>query len=275
MSNKSILILGLPKSSKTVFITQFHSRLIKNRSAITLYESVKNITPIIDSRERLANGEEPEPTSPEKYVELILPIKVNGEKFDLTYPDFGGEQIEKIVEERIIDRNWSKALKQSNNWLLFIRLNSLTSIYDLSNKTFDKESLTNIQSNATTEFQKSDQSFFIELLQIMLDLKNNNQHLKNDSIKLNIVLTCWDELNTKDTPAAKLAQELPLLLDFIKANWKETHYQIFGLSSQGFSLDTEENKEKYRDEGPENFGFLINPDGSEVRDITQLISEAL
>ena len=34
-------------------------------------------------------------------------------------------------------------------------------------------------------------------------------------------------------------------------------------------------KERYQSEGAENFGYLIKPDGTETKDITLLISEAL
>lgn len=130
MSNKSILILGKPHSGKTTFALQFYGRLVKNKSAIVLYKSVDNISLIADDRERLSRGEETQPTQTEKYDELVLPIEYKGKKADLKYPDFGGEQINKIIEQREASKNWSKALIESNDWILFIRLSSLTVIND-------------------------------------------------------------------------------------------------------------------------------------------------
>lgn len=275
MSNKSILILGKPHSGKTTFVIQFYGRLVKNKSEIVLYKSVENISLITDDRERLSRGEETQPTQTEKYDELILPIEYKGQKADIKYPDFGGEQITKIVEQREINKNWGKALDESNDWILFIRLSSLTAINDLSNQTVNKEILKNSSSSLPEDFEIADQSFFIELLQILLQIKGYNYHLKNDSIKLNIVLTCWDELHTEESPQLRFVKELPLLSNFIEANWRRESYRIFGLSAQEFKLDTQEAKDRYLDEGPESFGYLIKPDESRTKDITSLISEVI
>jgi GTPase SAR1 family protein len=275
MSNKSILILGKPHSGKTTFVIQFYNRLVKNKSEIVLYKSVENISLITDDRERLSRGEETQPTQTEKYEELILPIEYRGQKADIKYPDFAGEQITKIVEQREVNKNWNKALSESDAWILFIRLSSLTAINDLSNQTVDKETLANSASKSLEDFEIADQSFFIELLQILLQIKGYNYHLKTNSIKLTVVLTCWDELHTKDSPRLRFTKELPLLLNFIEANWHKNSYRIFGLSSQEFKLDTQEAKDKYLDEGPENFGYIIKPDESETKDITLLISEVI
>jgi GTPase SAR1 family protein len=275
MSNKSILILGKPDSGKTTFIAQFYTRLVKNRSAITLYKSVGDISAISDARDRLSNGDETQPTSTEKYEQMLLPIKYNGQNVDVKYPDSGGEQVTKIFEERKVDENWVRNLAESNDWILFIRLSSLTAISDLSNTTIEKESLKTDSLKPLEEFEISDQSFFIELLQILLQIKGNNYHSKNNSIKLNVVLTCWDELNYEGSPKLKLNKELPLLCDFIEANWGKDSCRIFGLSAQEFKLDNQEAKDRYLDEGPENFGYLIKPDESKTKDITLLISEIL
>jgi GTPase SAR1 family protein len=275
MSNKSILILGKPHSGKTTFVIQFYNRLVKNKSEIILYKSVENISLITDDRERLSRGEETQPTQTEKFEELILPIEYNGQKADIKYPDFAGEQITKIVEQREVNKNWNKALSESDTWILFIRLSSLTAINDLSNQTVDKEAVANSASTSLEDFEIADQSFFIELLQILLQIKGHNYHLKIDSIKLTIVLTCWDELHTEDSPQLRFRKQLPLLLNFIEANWHRDSYRIFGLSSQEFKLDTQEAKDKYLDEGPENFGYLIKPDESKTKDITLLITEVI
>lgn len=274
MGNKSILILGKPDSGKTTFITQFYSRLVKGKSAITLYKSVENITPIIDARERLSNGEETQPTSTEKYEEIILPLELDGIRVDLKYPDFAGEQVSKIFEERDINKSWNNSILASNDWLFFIRLTGILPINDLSSQTYDKEQYDS-KPKANVELEITDQTFFIELLQILLQIKGFNYHLKTSSINLTIVLTCWDELNTTEHPQELLKISLPLLFEFIKSNWHEDNFRVYGLSAQGFKLGDQEAKDKYLDDGPENFGYLITPSNSKERDITLLISEIL
>ncbi len=39
--NKQLLIIGKPHSSKTVFLSQFYSRLQKKKSKLSLYKAVE------------------------------------------------------------------------------------------------------------------------------------------------------------------------------------------------------------------------------------------
>lgn len=275
MSN-SILLIGKPHSSKTVFLSQFYSRLQKKKSKLTLYKSVEDLSPISAAREALANGEEPQTTPAEKSVKFHLPIQIDDIKIDLRCPEYGGEQVVSIVENRELNKEWQNSIEESNNWILFIRLNSINKPLDISDVTFSEQhKRSSVTTDTNTEYQISDQSFFIELLQILLHSKKYDYHLINNKLKLTVVLTCWDEMNTEENPHDLLRKKLPLLSNFIESNWKRTSLKIIGLSAQGFSLYPAENKEKYQIEGPEEFGYLVLPDGTYSNDITQLIEQSL
>jgi len=273
--NKPLLIIGKPHSSKTVFIAQFYSRLQKRKSKLSLYKSVDDLTPITAAREALAKGEEPETTPTNKNVNLLLPIQFGKEKIDLICPDYGGEQINSILSSREVDKRWIDAIKKSNNWIFFIRLNNISKQLDISNITVTAEHTEGGKEDSEVAYSISDQSSLIELLQIILHSKEHDYHFKNSNVKLTVVLTCWDELETEDRPKDVFRKSLPLLLSFIESNWKEEKLKIIGLSAQGFPLDSKENKEKYQIEGSENFGFIIKEDGHKSDDITELILEAL
>lgn len=273
--SKSIILIGKPDSSKTVFLTQFHSRLQKRKSKLSLYKPVENLLPISASREALANGDSPQPTPTENKAEFILPIKWEENEIDLLCPEYGGEQVNQIIENRGINKEWKESLLKSNNWILFIRPNSISKPLDISDVTVSDQHL-KLRNNEDGEiYTISEQSSFIELLQILLHFKNNDYHLLNSNIKLTVVLTCWDEIETKDNPRALLERKLPLFLNFVEANWDIKNFKILGLSAQGFTLDNKENKEKYQIHGPESFGYLVLPDGTKTNDITELIAQAL
>jgi Double-GTPase 1 len=273
--SKPLLIIGKPHSSKTVFIAQFYSRLQKRKSKLSLYKPVDDLSAITAAREALANGEEPEATNTERSVNLILPIQFGEQQIELVCPDYGGEQINTILTSREVDKKWLDAIRGSDNWIFFIRLNNISEQLDISKITVTDEHIHGSGEVADIPFSISDQSALIELLQIFLHSKEHDYHFKNSKIKLTVVLTCWDELETKEKPKQVLQNNLPLLLNFIESNWKADKLKIIGLSAQGFPLDRDENKEKYQIEGSENFGYLIKEDGQETTDITELISEAL
>lgn len=272
----SILLIGKPHSSKTVFLSQFYSKLQKNKSKLKLYKSVDDLSPISEAREALASGEEPQTTPSEKSVQFYLPIQVAEKKIDLKCPEYGGEQVLSIVENRELNKEWTNSIQESNSWILLIRLNNVNKPLDISDVTYSEQDQKNSKETVSeTEYNISDQSFFIELLQIFLHTKGTDYHKVNDKPKLTIVLTCWDEMNTKEKPYYVLQSKLPLLLNFLESNWNKHYLNIIGLSAQGFSLTTPKNKEKYQIEGPEEFGYLILPDGTQTNDITELIEQAL
>jgi len=271
--NDSILIIGPPDSGKTTFIAQFLTRIKKRKSSITLSKTPENIKAITDAVKRLAMGEEPIPTSADENVELVLPITVNDKNIELVCPDYGGEQVNDITEFMEIDDHWGKLLNSSDRWMLFIRLHEITSEYDLSISSY--EEMISEKSAGIKSPELSQQSKFIELLQSLLYFKNKGTKQSIDIPSLSIVLTCWDELKTKDGPAEVLRKKLPMLLHFIETVWQKDAFNILGLSSQEFPLTTSEAKDKYLDELPENFGYMIDQDGNRDKDITKLVKTSL
>lgn len=272
----SILLIGKPHSSKTVFLSQFYSKLLKNKSKLKLYKSVDDLSPIAGAREALASGEEPQTTPSEKSVKFYLPIQIAEKQVDLKCPEYGGEQVLNIVENRELNKEWTTSIKESDSWILFIRLNNVNKPLDISDVTYSEEhQKSSLEPLSESDYKISDQSFFIELLQILLYAKGTDYHRLNDKPKLTIVLTCWDEMSTEEKPYDVLKSKLPLLLNFIESNWNESYFNIIGLSAQEFPLTTPENKEKYQIEGPEEFGYLVLPGGDQTNDITELIEQAL
>jgi hypothetical protein len=271
---KPTLIIGKPHSGKTTFIAQLYARIDSNNSLLKLYKAVDNLSPIIEALRCLAKGEEVEATPTDKSTIISLPLQVGEHEIDLYCPDYGGEQINSIIENREVDSKWSELIYQSQNWLLFIRPSNISTAYDLSNKTIKPDVLEK-GAGEIEEYSISDQSAFIELLQIFLHIKGMDAHFKNSTTKLTIVLTCWDEINSKETPKDELRKCLPLLLNFVESNWIQSKINIIGLSALGFSLKEKVNKDKYLEEGSENFGFMIKPDGKETPDIAELILESI
>ena len=270
--NNSILIIGHPQSGKTTFLAQFFTRIMKKKSNIKLLKAPENIKAITNAVKNLALGEEPTTTPANENVELILPIEVDGHSFDLVFPDYGGEQVNQLTELMEIDNNWKNLISHSDRWLLFIRSGKISSEYDLSLSSYEE-----IEGEKSTGFKSpglSEQSKFIELLQSMLHAKNIGVKNPITVPKLTLVITCWDELNTLEKPIQILQKNLPMLLHFVQTVWDKEAINLFGLSAQEFSLDTQEAKEKYLNELPENFGYMIDQEGGKNKDITNLVKFA-
>lgn len=84
--------------------------------------------------------------------------------------------------------------------------------------------------------------------------------------RLTILLSCWDELDTTERPADLLASRLPMLWSFVRSNWLSP--AVIGLSALERALSKTDADEEYAIRGPEEFGYVVLPDGKKNTDIT-------
>ncbi len=277
-TEKSILIIGRPESGKTRFLSQFCIRAEKKKSAISFFDRPGELSHITEDRKLVAQGLSSKRTATDANLNVDLSIEYDGQQHTVSYPDSAGEHINSMVKERKINPHWQKLIKASNEWILFIRTTNLKKQFDPTlkpNKNNQKSASQN------EEIIISDQGFFIELIQLLLYIKEVGIRDSSNLPKLSVVLTCWDELKPKKhqemNPKDVLCEEkvLPLFNQFIHSIWDSHKLKIYGLSAQGQSLSKDEIDDDYIDEGPENKGYLILPNGEKCKDITRLIADLL
>jgi hypothetical protein len=271
--NNNILVVGKPKSSKTTYFAQFYLRILRKKSSVKLWRAPQNIKPIEDAIKRLSVGEEVQSTPADSNEELILPIQIEDKQLELVCPDYGGEQVNNIIELMEFDEKWKARVVNSDNWILFFRPGTIINYYDLSNAGYAQ--LEKKRTEKDLQSPLSDQCQLIELLQALLYIKEQGIKNRINTPTLLIALTCWDELNTKQNPAEYLHNTVPLLYEFISTNWHDQAFKVFGLSAQEFPLLEQTAKDKYLDELPENFGYVIKPDGNRTKDLTILVKEVI
>lgn len=271
-ANNEILIIGPPKSGKTTFLAQLYGRLIDRRWKFKLAEAPGNIEGIKNAFDRLAEGEETEPTPSSENLEVEIPVVYQGRQFVLHCKDYGGEQVRDLVYQMEYDKTWIDRAKKNDRWILFIRPSEIDHRFDLSKKGFAKQDK---KVKKAVVSGTSDQSHFIELIQVLLHARETGMKELIETPRLLIALTCWDELKIDEKPEEVLQQKMPLFYQFIAANWSPEKFEVVGVSAQEFPLKTQENRDKYMNELPENFGYLVLNDNPKEKDLTRLIEEAL
>lgn len=271
-TNNEILIIGPPRSGKTTFLAQLYGRLMDKKGKMQLASAPENIEGIKSAYDRLADGEETEPTPSTNNLEVKIPVIYEGQKFLLHCKDYGGEQVRDLVSLMEYDKTWIDRAKTNDRWILFIRPSEIEHRFDLSKKGYATKGTKerNVPISGT-----SDQSQFIELIQVLLHARGTGMKEPIDTPRLLIALTCWDELNTESTPEEILRQKMPLFAHFIAANWLPGAFKIIGVSAQEFPLKTDEARDKYLDEMPQNFGYLVLDDSPKEKDLTCLIEKVL
>jgi len=278
--NKNILIIGMSKMGKTHFGGQLYGRLETEEYPYKLGPTPGDLSIFKEVIEKLNQGFEGNHTDSKLHQTITLPIvSEDGSEIDLVYPDYGGEQIRGMIEQRQINKIWQNQIKNSDNWFLFIRLDLMENISDVTTKFYQqieaekeiKEKVKNI-----TDLPEDSSAFYVELLQSFLSVKRVALS-SNEKPQLTILLSCWDKMKlVKSTkPSMMLKEKMPLLYNFLHSVWQEDQLHIIGLSSLGQDLNKEKADKIFAKKGPENYGYLILPDGDEEIDITQILNSVI
>lgn len=270
--NNEILIIGPPGTGKTTFLAQLYGRLLEKKGKLKLASAPENIDGIKNAYNKLADGKETEPTPSTENLEVKIPVIHEGQEFVLHCKDYGGEQVRDLVVLMEYDKTWIERAKKNDRWILFIRPSEIEQRFDLSKKGYAEK---NQKESNSSMLGTSTQSQFIELVQVMLHARGTGMKDPVDTPRLLVALTCWDELGTDLTPKEILQQKMPLFTQFIIANWSPGALNIMGVSAQGFPLKTDKDRDKYLDEMPESFGYLVLEDNHKEKDLTRLIEKAL
>ena len=261
----SILLVGESNVGKTHYGAQLLKRLMVEACALKRNGAATNLEAFTTALSCLADGKATDHTPASTYVESIWPIKDDvGRTAELVWPDYGGEQVRNLVTQRRIPAAWRDRVLQATDWVVLLRLHTLRAEDDLFSRPL--QSFANSETKEVIDYQPSDQSRTIELLQMLLYLAQLNLDCKLRKPRLTVLLSCWDELETNEQPESLLAATLPMLWAFIRSNWESP--TVMGLSALEKALSMTESDPDYAIRGPEEFGYVILPDGKKDNDIT-------
>jgi hypothetical protein len=260
---RKVLLIGKPGTSKTTFIDQFYGLVELDLSCAKLRQMPESIAAIERGRSRLAQGQEVGATPSEETALISLQLVADDIPFDLDLLDYGGEQVRDIIDERRLQDHWHKLANECDTWLLFLRIHDAPEPDDVSTRPVAEALATDTESSDKQTVEASNESLhlneavsLIELLQIL---------------RLKLVVSLWDMLNSVATPETELRRRHPLLVEFMHSNWEPSACSVWGLSPQGFALDTPENKQKYLQNGSEEYARVILPDGKSENDLALLL----
>jgi GTPase SAR1 family protein len=278
-TNTNILVIGEHNVGKTIYGVQLLGRLRANAyNGLRMNGMPDTISPFDSGLAALNQGQTPSHTPIKANLEVELPILFNECQVTLTWPDYGGEQINEIFDSRSLSEIWQNQITKADAWMLFLRLNTLDDSLDVISHPVPESKNDAIKKSTrydTTEIVKhwNSNAKIIELVQIFLDKKNIGIQNRVKVPVLVVVLSCWDELETKenDLPFLKLKHYLPLLYEFLTTVWDADSLAFFGLSSLGMSVESNTVNEVFRNQGPEQHGYVVKPDGSKSADLSEPI----
>lgn len=262
----TILLVGESNVGKTHYGAQFLKRLMVKACALKMSGAPTNLEAFTTALSCLTEGKSTDHTPASTYVESVWPITDEAGRYaELVWPDYGGEQVRNLVTQRRIPVAWRERVLGATDWVLLIRLHSLRSEDDLFSRPLQSFAEVESQGEAIS-YELSDQARTVELLQMLLYLAQFNLNRPLCKPRLTILLSCWDELDTTELPADLLASRLPMLWSFVRSNWISP--TVIGLSALERALSKMDADQEYAIRGPEEFGYVVLPDGVKNTDIT-------
>ena len=271
LADQFILMIGESGVGKTHYGGQLLKRLMREDGSIGMNGAATNLEPFEAVMARLDAGLLADHTSTAVYHESRWPIADHaGRQGNLIWPDYGGEQIMEIINERRLPRAWLDRIAQSSAWLLLIRPQKTRADDDVFSRP-----LTCLKASRGEPGLAgvSDQARLVELLQMLVYGRSTSPTGQARLPKLVVLLTCWDELKDPGRPIDVLHERLPMFCDFLESNWEK--WLAVGVSALGRALDKREPDQEYISRGSEEFGYVVLEDGRQSEDLTLPIKELL
>lgn len=262
-TSNSILLIGESGVGKTHYGAQLLRRLMQRSGVLRMNGAATNLEAFEAALESLDEGRAAGHTARSVNVDSIWPVvDADGREADLVWPEYGGEQIKSVIENRRLPDVWQKRVNEADAWLMLIRLQQTSVGDDMFSKPLADLKGGSVENR---EAHPSDQARLVELLQ-MLIFSHRSTSRSHHLPRLGVLLACWDEAVISQTPSEALEARLPLVSAFVQSNWWQP--LIMGLSALERPLSPTARDMEYASKGPEHFGYVVEANGTKSDDLT-------
>ncbi len=289
-----ILMLGGANTGKSTFLVQLYGRMSARMGRLVSRSAPADLKPIRDGLQRLASGIplEHTRTSTDHMMQHLPAATHDGRSVDFNIPEYAGETLDDLVRRHHIPENWLDLIAESDQWLLFVRLEQFGQLPELLSRPIKEpeaklsgavpypheeaaDTGVSVPSAATSDgnAELPLDMRLVELLQMLLHVRGARPRGAVSKPFLSVLLSCWDELDLKEqsSPARVAEERIPLLSSYVRSAWCEDAVEFFGLSSQGRNLTTATPDEEFVDVGPEHHGYVVTEAGDCDSDLTRIV----
>lgn len=249
MSEKKLLISGLPSSGKTTFFAALWHLLSEHEVPIAL-----SLSKLPENREYLnklsakwRRHTEVDRTPTDELREIHLALKNNkGEEVELYAPDVSGETWKGLWTDRSCSTKIAEWSKEACGVMLFLHADNIDPPVDVP--TCNSMAGGAPQgSGETINWDPTDAPTQVVLVDILQSLSRHP--LCHNARNLVVVISAWDKAaDMGQTPEQFVEFNLPLLYQYLRCSGDFTQYNIFGVSALGGDPDVPAESERMKAE---------------------------
>lgn len=300
-SSKQLLV-GLPSAGKTTFTAALFHVVEAGTlpESLTLHELEDDTQYLHAISSAWLGCQEMERTETGFHSLISMKLKEPRSKLEpeqvteLLFPDVGGERFRQQWEDRECEPAYAELVKGITGLLLFVHPDNVTepkTIREVDALLDDEdEGQSELQKIGEEEEESEEESVawaasyaptqvqLVELLQFILNLKGIEASSPGAFLRVAVIISAWDVVEQADkvpklqqTPAQWLAENLPLLDQFLKANWQHFRCSIYGVSAQGGDIKSAEQVGHLQSQHNSAERIRVLHEDKESHDITQPI----
>lgn len=279
MSDRSVVIIGLPESGKTTFLAALWHLITARdvKTALhfhTLREGATAHLNEIAKRWRDAKVQDRTSVGGHRLVSMNLK-DAGGQPVRVTFPDVPGETYRRMWEDRDCTPEIAEIL-QAGGVLLFIHADTIRPPkWVVDETTLSKQAglpMPDGQEVAWHPRLAPTQVQLVDLLQLLRVAPLDVGHRR-----LAIMLSAWDKASGEGlSPQAYLEKKLPLLAQYLRSSPDRWTSRVYGLSAQGGDYDPIDPRaalnpdaEKLRNLDHPSTRIRLVADGKESHDLTE------
>ena len=300
---QTVALLGGPGSGKTTWLGAMANLIDQELlPQITKSRLAADIRALDTFIEPLLEGKYPQRTPSDHRAPISLHLSATqegGEKspFTLLVEDFAGEDMERVFSDRLWPEAWRRWSESANGVMLFVRPSELVTLPAIPlpiKSPFDglrrpsprparlgpPDPASAFDADFVPEAPETPQAdpdepqrvpttlALIELLQLLRAQRGVATGVRRDhGLRVAVVVTAWDAVDGYRTPNEWLAQNAPILEDYLWSNFAPEDVMRFGLSSTGVNLEEKGNAQRYEDDPR---GFVVWADLGQPRRVEDI-----
>lgn len=240
-SDKNIVLVGLPNSGKTTYLSALWHQLESGEMSTALTaDRLQSDREYLNTIRNLWLKFETIPRTPSgtaRTHRIHLKHSITGEKFDLTIPEVAGEYFVAQWYDRRVSAEYVERVTSANGVMLFLHSQELVHPSAVVRPVEAGEGGPSEKEVPTTWTPSAapTQVRVVDLLQTILSILEERR-----GIRVAMVVSAWDRVEERYTPWTWLEDRMPLLYQFVRANIVRMSTEVFGVSAIGGDLSDRE-----------------------------------